>query len=163
MLFQFKRTLVLIYLLGVGIGLTVWGLSEIRQLRLLAKDGIVAEGKVVDHSEGHYSKRSSSYRLTVEYKPGEGAMLRKSMAVDGHVYRAAVASGTVPLRWLPSDPEICSAGDPIRFPYYCILAVGILQCVLGVFLLCRGPKDPTAAVAPAAFASCTADPAHSGR
>lgn len=116
-----------------GRWLAFFGLSNAITLRRLARDGVATEARVIAHAHGQYSRRSSSYRLTIEFTPSGRAALTKTLDVDGNDYRPAVESGRVQVRYLPNDPETCTAGDMAVLPFQIVGAFGSGVFVLGLF------------------------------
>lgn len=121
---RIKGGLVSAFLLLVGVSLAGFGGMKTHLLQRLRREGVVAEGTVLEHTQGQYSRRSSHYSLTVEFTPVQGRPLRKTLDVDGWTYRSAVETGRVPVRYLASDPQNCSFGDPALLPYQVVGMLG---------------------------------------
>lgn len=122
-----KTALTGCFLLLAGGGLAFYGLSYTMLLSALAREGVVTEAKVLGHVQGQYSRRSSHYSLTVEFTPAQGALVTKTLDVDGSTYRLAVETGRVQMRYLPHDPERCMAGSMAILPFQII---GVLGCAM---------------------------------
>ena len=124
---RLKRYAAIAILLLFGGFLAAEGWKELRNSWRLSREGRSTTGKVFDNSAYRY-KSSTTYFLSVEFKTEDGSVHRKSLAVSAGVYDKGLAAGTVTVHYLPSDPEICVAGDsvPIRF--------GWLLSGLGIFL-----------------------------
>jgi len=132
-----KPTLIMVFLLGCGLWLAILGWTRVRTAELLKREGAVAEGKVIEHSASGYSRRSQSYRLTVEFTPANHPPLVRTFTVDGEAHRAA-ASGKAIVSYLPRDPTVCGVGSPAILPYQCLLALGCGMLALGLFCLWLG-------------------------
>ncbi|MBL9171246.1 MAG: DUF3592 domain-containing protein [Verrucomicrobiales bacterium] len=125
-----KAALTGCFLLLVGGGLAFYGLSYTMLISALAREGVVAEAKVLGHEQGQYSRRSSHYSLTVEFTPAQGPVVTKTLDVDGSTYRPAVETGRVQMRYLPNDPERCMAGDMAILPFQIIGGLGCVMVLL---------------------------------
>jgi hypothetical protein len=125
-----KAVLTGCFLLLAGGGLAIYGLSYTTLLSALAREGIVAEAKVLGHVQGQYSRRSSHYSLTVEFTPAQGSPVTKTLDVDGSTYRPAVETGRVQMRYLPSNPQRCMAGEMEILPFQIIGGLGCVMILL---------------------------------
>lgn len=131
---RMKQWLIVLVLVVDGVGLTAFGWSRISTSQELSERGVEVSGKVLDHSSEHYSKRSTSYRLTVEFSPTNLATMTKTLTVDGNTYRAAVKQGTVPVRYLPEDPDTCSSENASLLPYQIVKVFGIVMLGAGIIV-----------------------------
>lgn len=129
-----KQWLIVAFLAGDGIGLTAFGWNRLNLLEELADRGIEAKAKVLDHSVGQYSKRSASYSLTLEFSPDAHPTITKTMAVDGDTYRSAAKDGAVLVRYLPEDPNTCSAGKSASLPYQIVKVFGMILLGTGIIV-----------------------------
>lgn len=132
---KFKRWLIVAVLVADGIGLAAFGWSRMSSMEELAGKGVSTDGKVIDHATIQSSKRSASYRLTVEFTPTNSAKLTKTLDVDGSTYNSAVKDGSVMVRYLPDDPSRCMAGKMVVFPYQVLLMLGLGMLGSGILLL----------------------------
>lgn len=132
---MFKQWLIVAVLVADGIGLAAFGWSRLSSMEELSGRGVATTGKVIDHATGQYSKRSSSYSLTVEFSPTNSAKLTKTLEVDGTTYRSAVKDGSVMVRYLPDNPNRCGAGQVSILPYKVLLVFGLGIFGAGLLLL----------------------------
>lgn len=130
-----KRWLIAAFLLTDGLGLLIYGWSKVNTINVLAREGSTTTGKVIEHSSNQYSRRSTSYHLTVEYAPTNSGTITKALSVDGDTYRAAVKDGTVAIRYLPSHPQLCSAGSTAALPFQAVLVIGLLMLLAGLIVV----------------------------
>lgn len=121
---RIKGVLVSGFLLLAGAMLAGYGWTQATLLQRLRREGLVAEGKVLEHTHGQYSRRSSHYSLTVEFSPAQGSPVRKTLDVDGGTYHSAVDTGRVSVRYLASNPQDCAFGDPELLPFQIIGILG---------------------------------------
>ncbi len=145
MLLRLKVVIIVLFLLGVGGWLAFFGWTNTWTLTTLARRGVVAEARVIDHAAGHYSRRSSSYSLTIEFTPAGRATLTKKLAVDGGDYHPAVESGRAQVRYLPDNPGVCAVGNPAVLPYQVIAVLGsgiFLAGLLVLWLVRRAAPRP---------------------
>jgi hypothetical protein len=131
---RMKRWLIVLVLIVDGVGLTAFGWSRMSTFQELAERGVEVRGKVLDHSSEHHSKRSTSYRLTVEFSPTNAATATKTLTVDGDTYRAAVKQGTVTVRYLPEDPDTCSSENVSLVPYQIVKVFGMVMLGAGLIV-----------------------------
>ncbi len=150
---RIKQWLIVGVLIGDGIGLTAFGWNRLNLLEELAERGIEAKAKVLDHSIGQYSKRSTSYSLTLEFSPDAHPTVTKTMTVDGNTYRSAVKNGVATVRYLAEDPDTCSAEKSALLPYQIVKVFGMIMLGAGIVVSwivfrpkCRSTENPTAAV-----------------
>lgn len=129
-----KQWLMVAFLVGDGIGLTAFGWNRLNLLEELAERGMEAKAKVLDHSIGQYSKRSTSYSLTLEFSPDAHPTVTKAMTVDGDTYRSAVKEGVATVRYLPEDPDTCSAEDSALLPYQIVKVFGMILLSAGLIV-----------------------------
>lgn len=132
---RYAKFLVIVFLLGGGgfVGFYGWNNTSVREL--LSREGLVVHGRVVDHSIGQYSRRSSSYSLTVKFSPTNQPEMTKTFTVDGKAYRPAVKSGVAEVRYLPGNPEIAVADEAELLPFQICLWLGCAMFGAGVFLV----------------------------
>lgn len=132
---QYAKFLVIAFLLGAGgfIGFYGWNKAAVREL--LSREGLIVHGRVVDHSIGQYSRRSSSYSLTVAYSPTNQPEMTKTFTVDGKAYRPAVKSGVAQVRYLPGNPEIAVADEAELLPFQICFWLGCVMLGAGAFVV----------------------------
>ncbi len=124
---RLKRYAAVTILLVVGSYLIGDGSRELRNSWRLSHEGRTTTGKVFDNSTFR-SERNTAYYLSVEFQVGKGLTLREKIEVSSGVYLKAIGSGTVTVHYLPSDPDICVAGDTVSIRF------GTLLAGLGIFL-----------------------------
>lgn len=132
---RYAKFLVMAFLLGGGgfVGCYGWSNSSVREL--LSREGLLVHGRVVDHSIRQYSRRSSSYSLTVAYAPTNHSEMTKTFSVDGKAYRPAVKTGVAQVRYLPAKPEIAVADNAALLPFQACFWLGCVMVGAGVLLV----------------------------
>lgn len=139
---NFKHWLIAAFFLTDGLGLSIFGWSRFNSINVLAREGVGTTGKVIDHSTSHYSRRSTSYHLTVEFAPTNSPAITKAVSVDGDTYRTAVKAGTVEVRYLPRHPETCGAGNVAVLPFQVLIVLGVAMILVGLVVSVRGQSHP---------------------
>jgi hypothetical protein len=139
MMLSFKFGLLVLFLLGVGGWLAFFGWSHATELRQLARDGVLAEARVIDHATSQQSRRSSSYELTVAFTPAGRAPVTNSVCVDGAGYQSAVKSRRIQVRYLSGRPEVCAASAVAVLPFQFVGTLGGGMFLLGLLLVWRAP------------------------
>jgi len=139
---QAKKAFAIVVALLAGPVLIYFGAREFQNSRKLADDGKATVAKVVDHARRTGRRGRSSYYLSVAYKTASGQVLTERLKVNRTLHDRAVATGTVKLHYLPSNPAICQAGEKVETKFG-TLVIGVLMLGGGVWLLLfyRQPLD----------------------
>ncbi len=118
------------------VGKTITATVTSKQIAALSGKA-VRRGSLLAHGGG---KRSHNY-LNYEYKVN-GRVYRKSEAVAWGRWNAASVGQRLPIVYLPEDPEIARAGDPIWQTGAMIpLGIGLIAWISGVISLVSGVQD----------------------
>ncbi len=127
--------LIAAFLLVVGGGLAGVGWREISTRQALAQSGLVTLGRVQEQANDQFSRRSSSYRLTVEYTPTNRPAMTKTFAVTSDVYHAALKSRVTEVRYLAADPRVATADDAALLPFQILTTLGGAMVLSAAVLL----------------------------
>ncbi len=142
-----KRIFAIIAAFILGAVMVFGGWHELRNSKRLAAEGKATTAQVEDKVTKHGRRGSRSYYLEVQFRTEAGQNIQKRVTVDSSQYDAATLGGTVPLHYLPSEPEVCAAGEKVETKYGMLL-IGFGALALGGFL-CFAGKTPEQSEAPA--------------
>lgn len=140
---RLQQFLILVSLLGVGGWLLSWGWSEVRAAERLDQSAAVVEGRVVSGHTQALSKGGQAYSLVVAYQPANHPEITKTFDMDGPTYRAALASGTVKVTYVPEEPQISRITKWALFPFQLLMGLGGLMLLGGIVVLAL--KQPPSA------------------
>jgi hypothetical protein len=140
---RFKAVLITAALVGLGIGLMVFGWKMVRTDGLLDQNSAAIEGRVIDSSVYTGSRGGEWPSLVVEYSPPEHEPITRKFPVGQSTYRAALETRTAMVRYWPDDPRISRVDRFETLPYQ--LAIGLGGMILFAGLLClfhfiKGPS-----------------------
>lgn len=92
------------------------GVYEYDRTSRLKTEGVEVPGTLVDSSTLNTGKGRTSYHVTLDYTPTDGATTyRKEFFVSEALYDTARQAGQLPVTYLPSDPTVSAAGEDIPF------------------------------------------------
>lgn len=132
---KLKAILITVTLIGIGIGLSVFGWSRVRTDRLLDQSSVATEGRVVDSRVYKGSRGGQWPTLVVEYTPAGQAAITRDFDVDSSTYQKALETGKVTVSYWPGDPRI---GRVTRFtvlPFQLLTGLGVLILLAGLLCL----------------------------
>lgn len=132
---KFKAVLITTTLLGMGIGLMIFGWSRVRADRLLDQSSIATEGRVVDSRVYKGSRGGEWPTLVVEYSPEAHGPITRDFDVDKSTYQTALETGKVMVSYWPGDPKI---GRVTRFetlPFQLLIGLGGIILLAGLICL----------------------------
>ncbi len=120
--------LLLVGLVAIGAGIAEWIAAG-----KLKAEGVATPATVVDHRVTSTRKGGKTYKVTVQYPAGGGQMIRKEFDVSRSYYESSPDGRTVPVRHLPSDPNVAElVGEETTG--LAALGVGALIAIGGGFL-----------------------------
>jgi len=107
-----RRIIFLLFALIGGPVLIVSGIQDYRNSKKLIAEGKGITGTVVDAIET-VSRRSSThhYYLVVRFQPEIGQPVQKKSPVSKEMYDQGIATRSVPITYLPSNPKILQVGE----------------------------------------------------
>jgi hypothetical protein len=111
---RIKAIFFFVVVLGVGVFLSIDGFKDYKNSKRIAKEGKQTVGKVTDSEERRGRRGRRSYYLTVAYETEGKQSFEQELKVSSATYNKAEASGTVPVHYLPSDPNICAFGEKVE-------------------------------------------------
>jgi hypothetical protein len=117
----------------VGAVFLVMGWSELRASQKLVAEGKAATADVLSKETKRGRKGRRSYYLNVQFKTESGAQTQQRLPVSSSEFDNTGQGGTVPVRYLPSDPSVCQVGDKAEAKWGG-LVVGLSSWVVGTFL-----------------------------
>jgi len=140
---RFKSVLITATLVGLGIGLMVFGWTTVRADSLLDKNSAAIEGRVIDSSVYTGSRGGEWPSLVVEYSPPEHEPITRKFPVGQSTHQAALQTRTAMVHYWPDDPRISRVDRFETLPYQ--LAIGLGGMILFAGLLClfhfrKGPS-----------------------
>jgi hypothetical protein len=94
----------------VGVVLLVMGFKEFRQSKKLQAEGKQVSGVVTETDVQRGRKGRRSYYLTVEFKTEAGDAYEARKSVSRSLFDEASEARTVPVVYLPSDPQVLTFG-----------------------------------------------------
>src|SRR5262245_43487284 len=109
-----KKLFGIIAALLIGAFLLWDGIKDFRNSRRLKADHKTAVGKVIDERTVYSRKGRTRYYLTVQFQTEQNQSVTREVRVDSDVHRAGASSGSANVYYLPSDPQICQAGNEIE-------------------------------------------------
>ena len=126
-----KKVFGVVAALAIGGFIFVGGLRDFRESSQLRADHKTAVGKVLDDRTAYRSKGRTKYYLTVEFQTDQNKSVTTEVLVNREAHRAGAASKTTTVHYLPSNPEICQAGDNVKL-HWSNLLLGSLISICGV-------------------------------
>lgn len=142
---HFKTTLIISFLLGVGIWLLCFGWEYVKTDQRLEKNSAAVEGRVISSSSRRLSKGGQSLTLVVEYAPKDHASITKEFDVDSGDYKSAQASGKTKVTYLPEDPQVSRVTHFAVLPFQILIGLGGLMTLAGLFCFMHALKARTKA------------------
>lgn len=153
---RIKKILGGVFVLVLGAGLVFFGVKEYRTSKRLVKEGTSVEAQVTDKDISRGRKGRKTYYLEVAYKAG-GQDYEKRLKVSSSEYDAASVGSSVPVRYLPNDPQTCQIGDKANVPWM-YLAGGVFLALCGVGSCANGvSSDEESSTETAADGSTTTE------
>ncbi|HEX2914960.1 MAG TPA: DUF3592 domain-containing protein [Chloroflexia bacterium] len=129
--------------LVIGLGAFYWIYDTFNKDRVLARDGVVAEAKVVDkHTEQNIrntqngTRSDTDYVLTYELTVDGGKSYRKSEDVSASFYSSHRLGGTVQVVYLPSNPQVAvlsGTGDQLGMTLLVAVVAGPLCLLVSIY------------------------------
>jgi hypothetical protein len=132
---HFKAILIIIFLFGVGIGLTIFGWKHVHDAQRLEKSSAVAEGRVISSSTERLSRGGQSSTAVVEYVPSNHPAITKKFYIDSDDYQTAQSTGKLKVTYLPEDPQVSIVTDFAIMPFQILIGLGSLMILAGLFCL----------------------------
>jgi hypothetical protein len=135
---KIKEIFFFVVLLVVGIFMIVTGTRDYKNSKRIIAEGKDAVGKVTNSEEHRGRRGRRSYYITAVFQTEAKQSVEQELKVDRAVYTKATESGTVPVHYLPSDPNICAFGEKAETKFGTIVwgaiaLVGSLVLLKGVF------------------------------
>jgi hypothetical protein len=112
--------------LAIGGVLLFLGVKGYRSSKQLVNQGQSIDAQVADKDISYGRKNRKSYYVSVAFKTPAGQEVKERLSVDSSEYSAATVGGTIPVRYLASDPTVCQVGDQTRVPWVNLIAGVIL-------------------------------------
>lgn len=131
---KFKAVLITTTLLGMGIGLMIFGWSRVRTDRLLDQSSAATEGRVVDSWVYTGSRGGEWPTIVVEYSPPAHEPITRNFNVDKSTYKTALETHKAMVNYWPEDPRISRVIRYETLPYQ--LVIGLGGIVLFAGLIC---------------------------
>jgi len=92
----------------------MWSAAKNYQIsKRLAAEGKDTTAQVLDRAVKYRSKGANRYYLTVQFQTEAGQSTQGRVQVNRGEYLKDTRGCTVTLRYLPSDPAICTVGEPV--------------------------------------------------
>jgi hypothetical protein len=132
---RFAPTLVISFLIGMGLWLSYFCWGHIDTSQRLEQSSVVIEGRVMSNATRSIGKRGQSFTLVVEYLPAKHPAITKEFDVDGSTYTSALASSKAKVTYLPEDPKVSLITPFAAMPYQILLGFAILLLIAGLSLL----------------------------
>lgn len=124
----------------------LWSGMETRQnYQRLATEGKDVSAQVVDRSIGFRSRGANRYYLYLRFQAEAGPAVQRRVQVNYNEYQEAATGSTVTLRYLPSDPAVCSVGEPVPIGRSSLFSGAILLASGAALLFFRVNMRRTAA------------------
>jgi len=133
-----RKYLLLLFALIGGPALVVTGFRDYQNSKKLQAGGKEAKGAVVEYKETVSGKsRTHHYYLTVAYSVGNGSGLIRKTTVNRETFEPAVATGTVKVHYLPSDPTVLQAGEKVETKTTSLIVGSLLSLgsVIAIFVM----------------------------
>lgn len=137
---HFKKTLIISFLMGVGIWFLCFGWEYVKTDQKLEKSSAVVEGRVISSSSRPLSKGGQSLAIVVEYVPKNHAAITKEFDVDSGDYKSAQASGKARVTYLPEDPQVSRVTHFAMLPFQILIGLGGLMTLAGLFCFMHALK-----------------------
>ncbi len=100
----------------------------------LTDRGITTAARVVSHTSNQSSRRSPTYHLTVEFTPTNATPITRTIQVVANDYHASIKTGSVIVRYLPEDPDVCAAGNTSLIPFQGVFILGLAMFGAGLIV-----------------------------
>ena len=156
MMASVKRVLIIIALLVIGLAMLGFGVREYGRSARLDKEGVKAEGQVLDGREKRGRRGGKSYSVDVAYGPG-GARPNneKTFSVSKEQYAQAERTGVIAIEYLPADPDVARVVGRSSANWL-LIAIGAIMTLVAVgmtafALRSRSSGSATAYTAPASY------------
>src|SRR5262245_19206795 len=94
--------------------LLVLGWIEFRNSRKLAAEGKAVTAEVTGKDIERGRRGRKTYYVAVRFKTEAGPAEEQRVKVSSSQYDAAKPGGSVPVHYLPSDPEVCQVGEKVE-------------------------------------------------
>jgi len=131
-------------MLAVAVGFVIVGVNDLRTSRRLAAEGRPATGTVLDKMLERRSKGRKSYYLKVQYQTEAGQTLAQRAPVNSGMFETTQPGATVPLHYLPTQPEVMALGVKVQQNWLNLLMSLVFFAIAGVYgLFGRERNDST--------------------
>jgi uncharacterized protein DUF3592 len=121
-----KRLLILLAMLIGGPVLIVLGIGEYKNSKQLQADGKVVTAQVVDAKETVGRKGRHKYWLTIQFQPEQGDAQTATSRVSSDRFAQAVNAKSVPIVYLPANPQVFQFGEKAETEYGSVIVGSIL-------------------------------------
>lgn len=141
-----------LFLLLIGAMFTPWFVAPLRRDLRLATEGKIVEATVINKRMAglpgpalaallaHGGGKRRSRLVEFEFNVG-GRAVRRSERVSDAIWNKAIVGQTISVVYLPSDPSICRAGDPLwKTGLMGPFGTGILAGATGIVCLVRAAR-----------------------
>ncbi len=120
----FKAVLIIVTLVGMGIGLVIFGWNRVRTDRILDKNSDTIEGRVVD-SWVHTGSRGGEWpTIVVKYSPPGNQPITRNFDVNQSTYQTALETRKVTVHYWPDDPNISRIVRFETLPFQILIGLG---------------------------------------
>jgi len=137
----FKAVLIIVTLIGMGIGLIIFGWNRVRTDRLLDQDSDTTEGKVID-SWVHTGSRGGEWpTIVVEYSPAGSQPITRNFDVNQSTYQTALDTRKVTVHFWPDDPKISRVVRFETLPFQILIGLGGFILFAGLVCLLHFMKS----------------------
>ncbi len=141
-----KSLLLIVVAFGLGTWMLWQSVGDFQKSRQLASEGKETSATVLDKSTRLRSRGGTRYYLTVQFQNLDGQNTSEAVQVTHAEYLKAGSGTTVTLRYLASDPSVCSVGEPVP-AWRSNATSGALLLLAGVVLVVLKNRFGTANVA----------------
>jgi hypothetical protein len=140
-----KKFLVVAGAAVLGVTMIFFGIKEYRNSKKLQAEGKQTVGTVTDNEVRRGRKGRKSYYLTVTFKTEASTVVEKRKSVSRGLFDDASQAGTVPVTYLPSDPNVCAFGPKVKTEWVGLVVGFGALVVSGVvgFSKSEGDSGPT--------------------
>jgi len=133
-----------IFLIVMAFGLGAWmvwsGVKDCQNNNRLLAEGKTASAEVLDRVVKPGSRSESRYYLLVQFQTSGDQSVQKRVRVNKPEYLKSATGTTVTLRYLPSDPLLCSVGESVPVWRGKFISGALLFLSGGVLLLVSRPR-----------------------